>query len=139
MKHLLNNLSQEEKNRILEQHNGGKKIVIENFNKLLDNKLGTVKPLISEQKTGADVVLCFKTNVKMEMDSLPACSKIGYNVINNVSISQDNINGCVEQIKIVDNEIEATDLDFKLNEFLQCLKPGYKEIDFTQAEYFKQG
>lgn len=49
MKHLFNNLSEEEKNRILEQHEGGKKIVIENFNKLVENKLGDVKPLISEQ------------------------------------------------------------------------------------------
>ena len=51
MKHLLNDLSQEEKNRILEQHNGGKKLVIENFNKLVNNKLGTVKPLINEKIT----------------------------------------------------------------------------------------
>jgi len=51
MKHLLNNISEEEKNRIREQHTGGKKIVIENFNKLLNSKLGDAKPLISEQKT----------------------------------------------------------------------------------------
>lgn len=50
MKHLLNYLSQEEKNRILEQHNGGKKLVIENFNKLVNNKLGTVRPLINEME-----------------------------------------------------------------------------------------
>ena len=50
MKHLLNDLSQEEKNRILEQHNGGKKLVIENFNKLVNNKLGSVKPLINEME-----------------------------------------------------------------------------------------
>ncbi len=49
MKHLLNDLSEEEKNRIREQHTGGKKIMIENFNKLVNNKLGDVKPLINEQ------------------------------------------------------------------------------------------
>jgi hypothetical protein len=49
MKHLLNDLSEEEKNKIREQHTGGKKIMIENFNQLLNKKLGEVKPLINEQ------------------------------------------------------------------------------------------
>jgi hypothetical protein len=50
MKHLLNNLSEEEKNSILEQHQeGGKKIVIENFNKLVNTKSGDVKPLINKK------------------------------------------------------------------------------------------
>ena len=50
MKHLLNDLSEEEKNRIREQHTGGKKLVIENFDKLVNGKLGDTKPLLSEQK-----------------------------------------------------------------------------------------
>lgn len=45
MKHLLNDLSEEEKNRIREQHTGGKKIMIENFNKLVNTKLGDARPL----------------------------------------------------------------------------------------------
>jgi hypothetical protein len=49
MKHILNNLSQEEKNSILEQHRGGMKVMTENFNKLLNSKLGDVKPLVNEQ------------------------------------------------------------------------------------------
>lgn len=48
MKHILNNLSDEEKNSILEQHTGGMKIMNENFSKLLNAKLGDAKPLISE-------------------------------------------------------------------------------------------
>jgi hypothetical protein len=51
MKNTLTKLSIDEKKKILEQHKGGKKIVIENFNKLINNKLGTVNPLIVEQKT----------------------------------------------------------------------------------------
>ena len=43
MKHLLNNLSQEEKNSILEQHEGGMKIFNENFNKMVNKKLGHVE------------------------------------------------------------------------------------------------
>jgi hypothetical protein len=50
MKHLLNDLSDEEKNRIREQHSGGKKIVIENFNKLINKKLGDAKPYLNEEE-----------------------------------------------------------------------------------------
>lgn len=49
MKHILNNLTEEEKNSIREQHTGGMKFMTENFNKLLNSKLGDSKPLISEQ------------------------------------------------------------------------------------------
>ena len=51
MKHLLNNLTEEEKNAIREQHTGGMKVMNENFHNLLNSKLGDVKPLqiISEE------------------------------------------------------------------------------------------
>jgi hypothetical protein len=52
MKHILNNLSSQEKNRILEQHSGGKTIDTSNFKRLLESKLGNVKPLINEMETG---------------------------------------------------------------------------------------
>ena len=48
MKHILNNLSEEEKNNIREQHTGGMKVMTENFNKLLNSKLGDAKPLNEE-------------------------------------------------------------------------------------------
>jgi hypothetical protein len=49
MKHILNDLTKEEKNSILEQYTGGKKIMIENFNKLVNSTLGDSKPLLEEQ------------------------------------------------------------------------------------------
>ena len=49
MKHILNNLSEEEKNAIREQHAGGMKVMTENFSKLVNTKLGDSKPLVSEQ------------------------------------------------------------------------------------------
>lgn len=52
MKHIFNNLSEEEKSRILEQHAGGKEFIIENFNNLVENKLGNVKPLVNEDNLG---------------------------------------------------------------------------------------
>jgi hypothetical protein len=49
MKHILNNLTEEEKKSIREQHTGGIKIVNENFSKLIKATLGDSKPLVSEQ------------------------------------------------------------------------------------------
>lgn len=46
MKHILNDLSIEEKNSIREQHSGGMKVVTENFSRLLNSKLGDSKPLV---------------------------------------------------------------------------------------------
>ena len=49
MKHLLNNISEEEKNRIREQHEGGMNLAIDNFNKLVETKSGDAKPYLNEQ------------------------------------------------------------------------------------------
>jgi len=51
MKHLLNNLSEEEKNSIREQHTGGMKVMTENFNKLINSKLGDSKPIVEQIDT----------------------------------------------------------------------------------------
>jgi LAS superfamily LD-carboxypeptidase LdcB len=51
MKHLLNNIPQEEKNRILEQHRGGMSIDTTRFKVILESTMGNVKPLISEDET----------------------------------------------------------------------------------------
>jgi len=50
MKHILNNLSEQEKNAIREQHTGGMKVMTENFSRLLNSKLGDSKPLVNEQE-----------------------------------------------------------------------------------------
>jgi hypothetical protein len=49
MKHILNDLTEQEKNAIREQHTGGMKVMNENFSKLLNSKLGDSKPLVAEQ------------------------------------------------------------------------------------------
>lgn len=48
MKHLLNDLTEEEKNSIRAQHTGGMNVVIENFSRLINTKSGDAKPLINE-------------------------------------------------------------------------------------------
>jgi hypothetical protein len=49
MKHLLNNLSKEEKNSIIEQHEGGMKLDTSRFRTLLESKSGDVKPLVEQE------------------------------------------------------------------------------------------
>ena len=49
MKHILNEMSEEEKNSIRSQHTDTLSVQTEKFKKLVENKLGNVKPLISEQ------------------------------------------------------------------------------------------
>jgi hypothetical protein len=49
MKHLLNNISEEEKNRIREQHTGGMRIATDKFKMLVETKQGDVKLYLNEQ------------------------------------------------------------------------------------------
>jgi hypothetical protein len=51
MKHLLNDMSFEERQNIREQHTGGMKVMSDNFRRLVNGKLGDSKPLVSEQVT----------------------------------------------------------------------------------------
>ena len=50
MKHLLNNLTEEEKNRIRGQHKDSINVMTENFSRLINSKSGEIKPLVSEQE-----------------------------------------------------------------------------------------
>lgn len=49
MKHLLNDLTREEKNRIREQYDGKIYIDTSKFRRLMESKLGDVRPLLNEQ------------------------------------------------------------------------------------------
>ena len=49
MKHILNDISQFEKQRILEQYTQNKYVDTTKFKKLIESKLGSVKPLLNEQ------------------------------------------------------------------------------------------
>ena len=44
MKHLMNDMSDEDKDKIRKQHDGGMKVDNKNFNKMVDKKLGHVDP-----------------------------------------------------------------------------------------------
>jgi hypothetical protein len=56
MKHLLNDLTEKEKNSIREQHTGGMNVVTKNFSKLINTKSGDVKPLVNEQEEGENMI-----------------------------------------------------------------------------------
>ena len=82
MKHLLNNLSSEEKSRILEQHSGGKSIDTSKFKRLLESKSGDVKPLLNEEErdTQQDVNK-FKENIgllKKRFDDMMSQAVVAY-------------------------------------------------------------
>ncbi len=62
MKHLLNDLSENEKNHIREQHTDKIKVDTSKFRKLMESKLGDVK-LISEQ----DTVVGPKKNIQTDL------------------------------------------------------------------------
>ena len=68
MKHILNNLTDKEKQSILEQHKGGMKVVNENFSKLIKATLGDAKPLVNEQEA----------NKFLEDNYIPNVTKEGY-------------------------------------------------------------
>ena len=70
MKNILNEMSVYEKEQILRKHKGGKKVYVENFNKLVNNKLGSVNPLLVEQED---------PNVKYLTDN-------GYKIVDKVSL-----------------------------------------------------
>ena len=72
MKHILNDLSDDEKNRIREQHTGGKKITIENFNNLVNTKLGDSKPFLNEQ---AQAVFNVETGISFVQNVLNTIQK----------------------------------------------------------------
>ena len=71
MKHLLNNLSEEEKNSIREQHTGGMKVMTENFYKLVNTKLGDVKPYLNEQGDGSAEFRMNRLNREQLINSKP--------------------------------------------------------------------
>jgi len=65
MKHLLNNLSEQEKNSIREQHTGGMKVMVENFSKLINSKLGDVKTLVNEAPLAPEPVMAGSRTAKV--------------------------------------------------------------------------
>ena len=90
MKHILNDLSDDEKNRIREQHTGGKKITIENFNNLVNTKLGDSKPFLNEQAQAPDT-FNVETGISFVQNVLNAIQKDASKYTNADSFKNDII------------------------------------------------
>jgi hypothetical protein len=125
MKHLLNNISKEEKQSILEQHKGGIKIINEKFNQLVNKKLedyrknsGIKLPAIKSEED-LQTFLDYQGRVDLLTKTLTGLegndegSKYGAKMKNvlqqllkNVAMSCDNDKKCYDTVKysnLVDN------------------------------------
>jgi hypothetical protein len=82
MKHILNDLTEIEKNSIREQHTGGMKVTTDNFSKLINSKLGEVKTIVNEQYVEGEVfstalTSCFQEHFKKPNMILPkSCEEL---------------------------------------------------------------
>lgn len=100
MKHILNNLTEEEKNSIREQHTGGIELKNEKFKQLIETKLGNPKPYLSEQVSPTpqipqEVVDCFKENLGVsDILKFPNCVKMGVDMMTGKMPSQETIQAC---------------------------------------------
>jgi hypothetical protein len=114
MKHLLNDMTEKEKNAIREQHTGGMTVMTENFSKLLNSKLGDSKPLVSEQnapiklKKGDIVTIVKKSDTISKPMETDAMVKVVYDAGN----GQQRIG-----YKISGGNESQTDFDPKKMEF----------------------
>jgi hypothetical protein len=121
MKHILNNLSEQEKNSIREQHAGGMKVMTESFSKLLNSKLGDVKPMVSEQPNfGFDV---------LDME-LPNQDKM-----RNLFLSKDDdipeLKGMSDEVKKVMNACVSENNLYKVKGFLDGIET--KKMNFLNT------
>jgi len=107
MKHLLNNLTEQEKNTIREQHEGGMKIMNENFHKMVNKKLGHVN--LYEQKTPSGEGHSFPVAPKwlnnvLEMDDLKYRMSLKHNSIEGLhellkKLGCNDYRTCIDDIK----------------------------------------
>ena len=82
MKHLLNNLSEEEKNSIREQHEGGMKLDTSRFKTLLEGKSGKVKPLVEQHNEMDEQFDAITNAVSGAMDGI---AKMGSEALKSIS------------------------------------------------------
>ena len=94
MKHILNNLTDDEKNAIRGQHTGGMKVSSDNFSKLVNSKLGDVKPVVKEQITGTTfsgaLNECFQQHFEnANMTTPTSCEELAKEIMENKKFPAD--------------------------------------------------
>jgi hypothetical protein len=125
MKHLLNNLSEEEKNSIREQHTDRIKIDKSKFKSLMESKLGDVKPIVEQQTeqpaniptTESKIIgktVTFYTNEAIADEAV----KLGKSITDSTSYigtikSVDNVNGNGLELTVDFGDIEKKSMEKK--------------------------
>ena len=139
MKHILNNLTEQEKNAIREQHTGGMKVMTENFSRLLNSKLGDSKPLVAEQNKfefdpkdlempelpDEETLKKFEKAVPEFKDAMQACvsEKNLYKVkgfLDNLETKKMNLFNTI-MANLFDSKMGGKSLGEEFNEFTKCV------------------
>jgi len=89
MKHLLNDMSFEERQNIREQHTGGMKVMSDSFRRLVNGKLGDSKPLVSEQVTTDTTTVPVTTDTTTVVGGGGFVDREKVDVINGVQIPKN--------------------------------------------------
>ena len=96
MKHLLNNLSDEQKNSIREQHNGGMLVDTSRFKLLVESTLGDSKPLINKTKEDNEFFNPFKRKKNDDEHYIKVKKWMGKTNVKLISkLEPKNVNGVV--------------------------------------------
>lgn len=129
MKHLLNNLSEEEKNSIREQHEGGMKLDTSRFRTLLEGKSGNVKPLVEQYDD-------FE-----EDDTCPQCGRGGYSYESGCEDCDDEENEYRWDAEDDEEELDEDDNEKPLNllqRFYMYLRGTNSEISELPDDFFNE-
>jgi predicted transcriptional regulator len=134
MKHLLNNLTEEEKNSIREQHTGGMNVVTENFSRLIKTKSGDVKPLINEEEDE-------ERNISDKVDQIIKLPKVQNrleNIVDNLSeVDKENLKKVLDNLGI-DEMSSAKEVHSKIKNMSNNLGDGELEEDEGKEESPKE-
>jgi len=128
MKHILNDLTEQEKNAIREQHTGGMKVITENFSKLTNSKLGDSKPFVNEQpmpyKPSAAAVSMSKPNIGM-LPQIKACvAQGGYPKLAEFLKKQENkqLDNIVIDMLMTFSVKKDPQASSEIGKLIECLK-----------------
>jgi hypothetical protein len=143
MKHILNDLTEQEKNAIREQHTGGMKVMTEKFSKLTNSKLGDVK-LISEQplpnKPSALATSMSKPIVGM-LPQIKACvAQGGYPKLSEFLKKQENkqLDNIVIDMLMTFSVKKDPQASSEIGKLIECLQKSSKSGSSMQNEQVMQ-
>ena len=136
MKHLLNNMTESEKNAIREQHSGGMTVMTEKFSKLVESKLGDSKPFVNEQHP--NWAQAAQAVFKPKAQAVQPQSQTGNDRISNLAgIMRTIQTKQVPQQVIVNPSSKVNNMSW--NDYVTKFKITPQEIDQANALLTKMG